>query len=184
MKLIISSLLFIIICLNNWAQSFTVQSNSVMLNGSPHVQDFNDNTYLDALSTETLTWTIIADSMPPTWEFSNCFPICYPIGVTNGTISITNGQSYYLNGHVYPNNTSGEGYWTMEITNGTTTELVTWHAIAGSVGILNDWLGVNQAKIKTIYNMEGKIVHEITPNQIFIVVYSDNSTTKIFVNDL
>ena len=184
MKLFISSLLFIIISLNNWAQSFTVQSNSVMLNGSPHVQDFNDNTYLDALSTETLTWTIIADSMPSTWEFSNCFPNCYPIGVTNGTISITNGQSYYLNGHVYPNNTSGEGYWTMEITNGTTTELVTWHAIAGSVGILNDWLGVNQAKIKTIYNMEGKIVHEIKPNQIFIVVYSDNSTTKIFVNDL
>ena len=61
---------------------------------------------------------------------------------------------------------------------------MTWHAIAGSVGILNDWLGVNQAKIKTIYNMEGKIVHEITPNQIFILVYSDNSTTKIFVNDL
>ena len=50
--------------MNNWAQSFTVQSNSVMLNGSPNVQDFNDNTYLDAFSTETLTWSIVADSMP------------------------------------------------------------------------------------------------------------------------
>jgi len=184
MKLIISFLLFITFCLNNLAQSFTVQSNSVMLNGSPNVQDFNDNTYLDALSTETLTWTIVADSMPSTWEFSNCFPNCYPIGVTNGTISITNGQSYYLNGHIYPNNTPGEGFWTMEITNGTTTELVTWYVIAGSVGILNDWIDNNKVEISAIYNMEGKIVHDITPNQIFIVVYSDNSTKKIFINDL
>ena len=43
---------------------------------------------------------------------------------------------------------------------------------------------MEKLSIKTIYNMEGKIVHEITPNQIFIVVYSDNSTKKIFVNDL
>ena len=66
--------------LEYWAQSFTVQSNSVMLNGSPNVQDFNDNTYLDAFSTETLTWSIVADSMPSSWEYSNCFPNCYPIG--------------------------------------------------------------------------------------------------------
>ena len=72
----------------------------------------------------------------------------------------------------------------MEITNGTTTELVTWYVIAGSVGILNDWIDNNKIEISAIYNMEGKIVHDITPNQIFIVVYSDNSTKKIFVNDL
>ena len=64
MKFSLTSLLLTLISLNNWAQSFTVQSNSVMLNGSPNVQDFNDNTYLDALSTETLTWSIVADSMP------------------------------------------------------------------------------------------------------------------------
>ena len=65
----------ILLSFNNWAQSFTVQSNSIMLNGSPNVQDFNDNTYLDALSTETLTWSIVADSMPSSWEFLIVFLI-------------------------------------------------------------------------------------------------------------
>jgi len=184
MKLIISSLLLTIFYLNNWAQSFTVQSNSVMLNGSPNVQDFYDNTYLDALSTETLTWSIVADSMPSSWEYSNCFPNCYPIGTTNGTLSITNGQSYYLNGHIYPNNTPGEGFWTMEITNGTTTELVTWNVVAGSVGILNDWIDNNIVEISAIYNMGGKMVRDLKPNQIFIVFFNDKTSKKIFVSDL
>ena len=184
MKLVVASVFFTIFSLNYWAQSFTVQSNSVMLNGSPNVQDFNDNTYLDALSTETLSWSIVADSMPSAWEYSNCFPNCYPIGTINGTLSITNGQSYYLNGHIYPNNTPGEGYWTMEITNGTTTELVTWYVVAGSVGILNDWINNNQTEIKSIYNLEGKIVNELKPNKIFIVVYNDNTSKKVFVSEL
>ena len=184
MKLLLTSLTLILLSFNNWAQSFTVQSNSIMLNGSPNVQDFNDNTYLDALSTETLTWSIIADSMPSSWEYSNCFPNCYPIGITNGTLSITNGQSYYLNGHIYPNNTPGEGFWTMEITNGTTTELVTWYVVAGSVGILDDWIYNNQSEISTIYNMEGKIVNELKPNQIFIIVFKDKTSKKVFVSVL
>ena len=47
MKLLLTSLTLILLSFNNWAQSFTVQSNSIMLNGSPNVQDFNDNTYLE-----------------------------------------------------------------------------------------------------------------------------------------
>ena len=69
----------------------------------------------------------------------------------------------------------------MEITNGTTTELVTWHVVAGSVGILNDWINNNQTKIRTIYNLEGKMVNELKPNQIFIVVYNDNTSTKVLL---
>ena len=183
MKFFLTSLLLTLISLNNWAQSFTVQSNSVMLNGSPNVQDFNDNTYLDALSTETLTWSIVADSMPSNWEYSNCFPNCYPIGTTNGTLSITNGQSYYLNGHIYPNNTPGEGFWTMEITNGTTTELVTWYVEAGSVGIVNDFLTNKKQEIKNIFNLNGQIVNELKVNHFYIVQYNNNTTTKIFINE-
>ena len=183
MKFFLTSLLLILISLNNWAQSFTVQSNSVMLNGSPNVQDFNDNTYLDALSTETLTWSIVADSMPSSWEYSNCFPNCYPIGTTNGTLSITNGQSYYLNGHIYPNNTPGEGFWTMEITNGTTTELVTWYVVAGSVGIVNQFLTNKKQEIKNIFNINGQIVNELKVNHFYIVQYNNNTTTKIFINE-
>ena len=71
----------------------------------------------------------------------------------------------------------------MEITNGTTTELVTWHVVAGSVGILNDWINNNQTEIRTIYNLEGKIVNELKPNQIFIVVYNDNTSKVLLAND-
>ena len=71
----------------------------------------------------------------------------------------------------------------MEITNGTTTELVTWHVVAGSVGILNDWINNNQTKIRTIYNLEGKMVNELKPNQIFIVVYNNNTSKKVFVSE-
>ena len=183
MKLLLTSLTLILLSFNNWAQSFTVQSNSIMLNGSPNVQDFNDNTYLNALSTETLTWSIVADSMPSSWEYSNCFPNCYPIGTTNGTLSITNGQSYYLNGHIYPNNTPGEGFWTMEITNGTTTELVTWYVVAGSVGIVNDFLTNKKQEIKNIFNLNGQIVNELKVNHFYIVQYNNNTTTKIFINE-
>ena len=183
MKLLLTSLTLILLSFNNWAQSFTVQSNSIMLNGSPNVQDFNNNTYLDALSTETLTWSIVADSMPSSWEYSNCFPNCYPIGTTNGTLSITNGQSYYLNGHIYPNNTPGEGFWTMEITNGTTTELVTWYVVAGSVGIVNDFLTNKKQEIKNIFNLNGQIVNELKVNHFYIVQYNNNTTTKIFINE-
>ena len=183
MKLLLTSLTLILLSFNNWAQSFTVQSNSIMLNGSPNVQDFNDNTYLDALSTETLTWSIVADSMPSSWEYSNCFPNCYPIGTTNGTLSITNGQSYYLNGHIYPNNTPGEGFWTMEITNGTTTELVTWYVVAGSVGIVNQFLTNKKQEIKNIFNINGQIVNELKVNHFYIVQYNNNTTTKIFINE-
>ena len=78
----------------------------------------------------------------------------------------------------------GEGFWTMEITNGTTTELVTWHVVAGSVGILDDWIYNNQSEINTIYNMEGKIVNKLKPNQIFIIVFKDKTSKKVFVSDL
>ena len=72
----------------------------------------------------------------------------------------------------------------MEITNGTTTELVTWYVIAGSVGILNDWTDNNKAKISAIYNMQGKMVRDLKPNQIFIVFYNDKTSKKVFVSDL
>lgn len=165
------------------AQSFSIQSNNIFVNGLDTDNDFYQNTYLDALSNTSLSWSIIVDSMPSQWEFSNCFPNCYPIGVTSASINVTNGQSYYLNGHFYPHNTPGEGFFTMEITDSITTELITWHGIAGSVGIINDFLTNKKEEIKNIYNLNGQIVTDLKPNHFYIVQYNNNTSSKIFIND-
>ena len=174
---------FILVALNSYSQSFSVQQNNVSLTGVSTENDFSRNTYLDALADDSLTWNIISDSLPSSWDFSNCFPICYSIGVTSGDLVISNGQSYYLNCHIYPNNTSGEGFITMEISNNVgNTEQVTWHGIAGSVGIINNYYDSNKNNIKCIYDLSGKIVDDFKPNKIYIVQLNDNSFVKIFIN--
>ncbi len=153
------------------------------LTGQATDNDFSKNTYLEALLDDSLTWDIVVDSMPSTWEFSNCFPNCYTVGVSNGDLVISNGQSYYLNCHIYPNNTPGEGTITMKISNGTgTTEFVTWHGIAGNVGIINDFFN-QKDKIKHIYNLNGQIVKELMPNNIYIVELQNGLIYKTFISN-
>ena len=91
----------ILVAFNSYSQSFSVQQNNVPLSGLPTANDFSANTYLDALADDSLTWNIISDSLPSSWDFSNCFPNCYSIGQTSGDLVISNGQSYYLNCHIY-----------------------------------------------------------------------------------
>jgi hypothetical protein len=175
----------ILVVFNSYSQSFSVQQNNVPLSGLPTANDFSANTYLDALADDSLTWNIISDSLPSSWDFSNCFPNCYSIGQTSGNLVISNGQSYYLNCHIYPNNTSGEGFITMEINDGAgTSEFVTWYGIAGSVGIVNNYYNSNRNNIKCIYDLSGKIVDDFKPNKIYIVQLNDNSFVKLFTNNL
>ena len=172
----------ILVAFNSYSQSFSVQQNNVSLNGLSSNFDFSQNTYLDAFADDSLTWNIIMDSLPPSWSFSYCFPICYSIGVTYGDLVISNGQSYYLNCHIYPNNTSGEGFITMEINNNSGySEEVKWYGVAGNVGIVNQFLE-KRGEVKNIYNLNGQIVNDYKPNQIYIVQLNDNSLVKIFVN--
>ena len=178
MKLIITILSFFLF-LNLQCQSFSVQQNNISLSGMSSDNDFYQNTYLDGFSNTTLYWNIITDSMPSNWEFSNCFPLCYSIGITSGTLNIADGQSYYLNCHFYPNNTSGEGFISMEITDSITTETVTWHGVAGNVGLEEDYI-FNKNDISTIYNLNGQIVEKTTPNQLYIVQLKNKSFIKVF----
>ena len=174
---------FTIISLSSISQSFTVQDNNMSLSGQYTDNDFSKNTFLEALLDDSLTWEIVVDSMPSTWEFSNCFPNCYNIGVTSGDLVVLNGQSYYLNCHIYPNNTAGEGLITMKISNGAgTTEFVTWHGIAGSVGIIDDFFN-NKDKIKRIYNLNGQIVKYLKPNTIYIVELQNGVVYKTFISN-
>lgn len=165
------------------AQSFTIQNNYITLSGSSTDNEFSENTFLDAISNGSVVWSIVLDSIPLGWEFSNCFPNCYPIGTTNGTLNMIQGESYYLNGHFYPNNIAGEGKIIMEIDDGNgTVQQVTWYGIAGSVDIINNYVNSNLKEIKYIFNLNGQLVNEFTPNQLYIITYNDGSNGKIFVS--
>ena len=71
----------------------------------------------------------------------------------------------------------------MEITNSSgVTEQVTWHGVAGSEGIVNEFFKTS-SEIKNIYNLNGQIVQEFQNNRIYIVQLKDNSVVKTFINN-
>jgi len=173
----------IVFSINLIGQSFVLQQDNISMNGQPTSNEFSEFTYLEALNNDILTWNIIVDSLPSPWEYSYCFPSCHNIGVSNGSLNIVGGQQYLLNCHIYPNNKSGEGIIQMEITNGNeTTEIVTWHVVAGNVGFINDFF-YEKTKISKIYNLSGQEVNEFTPYQIYIVQLKNGSFIKTFVNN-
>jgi hypothetical protein len=179
-------LLFALIICNDitYSQSFNLDATSVTIDACTGCAGPGNNTNLNALSDATLNWSIIDVDIPEGWEFSNCFPNCYPIGVLSGVLNITSGQQYYLNCHVYPNEIMGEGTITMEITdNAGTVEEVTWTALIGSAGIIENILNEDQLSIKSIYNMQGQQIQELLKNELQIVVFSDNSRKQVFITE-
>jgi hypothetical protein len=164
--------------------SFNVDENNITIQACTDCSGPASNTYLNGLSNATLSWTVVDTDLPDGWEFSHCFPNCYDIGVTAGVLSISSGQQYYLNCHVYPNEVAGEGSITMEITdNNGTTEQVTWNAIIGSAGLLENILYEEQNKIQAIYTMQGQRIPELLKNQLQIVIFSDNTRKQVFISE-
>lgn len=184
MNKLIFSIALILFCSICYSQSFTVRDSILYVNGEPGEADFAKNTYLDAINDGSLVWEIVSDSMPLGWDFSNCFPDCYSIGVTTGNLNFSQGSSYYLNGHFYPNNISGEGKVTMKLNDGNgTIEYVTWHGFAGSVGIIDQHIRKHKSQVKNIYNLNGQLVNEINTNQLYIYEFYDGSFVKYFILD-
>ena len=176
--------LFLIVTGIVFAQSFSVDDNVVTLNGSSTDVSIANNTFLNALSSETLQWLIVDASIPEGWEFSNCFPNCYDIGVTSGSLEMLEGESYYLNCHIYPNEIPGEGSVTMQILDNTgTVEEVTWQAVVGSASLIEIYLDANEKEIKSIYTMDGKMVSELLINQLQFVVFSDGASKQLYITE-
>ena len=165
-----------------YAQSFNVDQNIVDIDACTACTGPSNNTNLNALEDVTLSWSIVDTDIPEGWEFSNCFPNCYEIGITSGVLNITSGQQYYLNCHVYPNEIAGEGSIIMQITdNNGTIEEVTWNAIIGSAGYFENILDQDELTIKAIYNLQGRQIPELLKNKLQILVFSDNSRKQVFI---
>ena len=177
-------LAFILLTVQSFAtaQSFNIDQNIVNIEACTACTGPASNTNLNALEDAVLNWLIVDTDVPVGWDFSICFPNCYEIGVTSGVLNITSGQQYYLNCHVYPNEIAGEGSITMQITdNNGTIEEVTWNAIIGSAGLIDNILDEDKLTIKAIYNLQGRQIPELMKNQLQIIVYSDNSRKQVFI---
>ena len=184
MKEVILFSLFLIVNGIVFAHSFSVDDNVVTLNGRSTDVSIANNTFLNALSSETLQWLIVDASIPEGWEFSNCFPNCYDIGVTSGSLEMLEGESYYLNCHIYPNEIPGEGSVTMQILDNIgTVEEVTWQAVVGSANLIENYLDANEKEIKSIYTMDGKMVSELLINQLQFVVFSDGTSKQLYITE-
>ena len=182
MKKLISTISFTVISFGLFSQSFNVDVTNITIDACTECASPANNTYLNALSDETVYWSIIDVDIPEGWEFSNCFPNCYPIGTTSGDLNITSGQQYYLNCHVYPNEIMGEGTITMQISdNEGTVEDVTWSVFIGSASLIENAL--NQKEIRGYYTLEGKEISEPLKGTLMFVVYEDGSSRQIFITE-
>ena len=181
MKIFVLPLLMMISSLTI-AQSFSIDDIIVNIEGNSSETSIANNTFLNAQSTGSIQWSIVDVSLPAEWDFSNCFPNCYQIGETSGTLSMLEGESYYLNCHIYPNNIHGEGSVKMAISdNMGLVQEVTWQVVVGSVSVIENDLDSNKKQIKSIYTQDGRLVNEFITNQIHIVVYEDGSIKQICV---
>ncbi len=165
-----------------FSQSFNVDDTNITIDACTGCTGPGNNTYLNALSDETVYWSIIDVDIPEGWEFSNCFPNCYPIGTTSGVLNITSGQQYYLNCHVYPNEIMGEGTITMQILdNKGTVEDVTWSVFIGSASLIENAL--NQKEIRGYYTLEGKKLSEPLKGALMFVVFEDGTSQQVFITE-
>ena len=176
------SISFVISFSFSFCQSFNLDDTNINIDACTGCASPGNNTYLNALSDETVYWSIIDVDIPEGWEFSNCFPNCYPIGTTSGELSITSGEQYYLNCHVYPNEIMGEGTITMQISdNKGTVEDVTWSVFIGSASLIENAL--NQKEILGYYTLEGKKLSEPIKRALMFVVYEDGTSQQIFITE-
>ena len=157
---------------------YSIDDHFIELNDVYTVSDFYANTFFNAEEEVSVEWLIVRDSMPSEWEFSNCFPSCYPPGVLFGTGDFVEGSQQYLNCHFYPNNVAGEGIVQMQITvNSSIVDTVTWRGNASEVSSISQWHSTSNPVI-SIYNLFGQKIEKTEPNQVYIMQYHDGTIRK------
>ena len=167
---------FIVVAQNTY---HSIEQNEIILQGSSLDNDFYQNTYYNAFEDLAITWEIITSDLPNEWDFSICFPECYPIGTINGSTEFIANSNNYLNCHVYPNNIAGSGLIQMEIiTDGLFVDTVSWIATANEAMLINE--NIYSKKLVKITDGLGREVNRTT-HQLLFHIYDDGSVEKKFI---
>ena len=157
----------------------SIDQNEIILQGSSSDYDFYQNTYYNAFEELEITWEIINADIPNEWDFSICFPECYPIGTTIGSNEFITNSSNYLNCHVYPNNIAGSGLIQMAIiTDGLYVDTVSWIATANEAMMIDE--NIYSKKLVKITGGLGQEVNQTT-SKILFYIYDDGSVDKKYI---
>ena len=174
-------LLLILLCLPfiGFGQTHFIDQNNMQMFGDDDVSDISINTYYNSLDSCIISWNIITDSLPSLWDFSICFPNCYPIGVISGQDEISANQQLYLNCHMYPNGQAGEGIIQMEIlTNNLHKDTVTW---LGTINSTTGFFQINSIDVnKVLLKVTDLLGRETkgTKNEPLLYIYDDGTVEK------
>ncbi len=176
-------LLLILFPLFSIAQTHTINDYLIEMNGTTNDNDLSANTYYNAIDNCDISWNIIKDSMPLGWEFSICFPDCYPIGITNSQNIFSANENTYLNCHMYHNGYPGYGIIKMQITtNNQFSDTITWTGTVDLFTSINNISSNKNKKIVNVINIVGKQT-KIRQNSFLIYVYDDGTfEKKIFID--
>ena len=118
--------------------------------------------------------------MPSQWEFSICFPDCYPIGVVNQQNLFMPNTNNYLNCHMYPNGQVGNGIVQMQIvTNNSYIDTVTWNGVISSTANIDliNASSVRSKQLIEVYNILGK-PSKVVKNKMLYFMYEDGRVEK------
>ena len=122
-------------------QTHTIDNDTLHIVGYASDNDVAVNTFYNAVTEVEVAWNVLDIQIPDGWEYSFCFPNCYPIGVTQSTSAFPANSQQYLNCHVYPNGIPGSGTIQLLIeTNELHQDTVTWVASfeeGSNTGLIN-----------------------------------------------
>ena len=177
-------LLIILLCLPiiGFGQAHSIDQNNLQMYGTNNDANISANTYYNTIDTCFISWNIIQRSLPNQWDFSICFPNCYAIGTINSQNLIFPNEQVYLNCHIYPNNTSGNGIIQMEITtNNLHKDTVTWMISISSFSntYQSPVIDFEKAEPLKIIDLLGRETKQT--NQPLFYIYDDRKAEKIII---
>jgi hypothetical protein len=176
-------LILFIVPFISFSQLFTIETDYMEIYNLSSVNNFSENTYVNTLENINMSYQIIVDSMPPSWDFQHCFPECHPINTYEiDPISFPSDSSVFLKGHFYPNNVSGEGLLIMEIeaNHGLYVDTVIWRGTAMEETSLTEYLNAS-SEIKYITNLMGQQIVNLNSEDIIIVTYKSNKSKTYYI---
>ena len=128
----------------------------------------------------TLIGILYTIPCPTNWEFSICFPDCHNVGVINGSDLLLPNVKSYLNCHMYPNGTFGEGVVKMEIlTNNIYRDTIIWYGQVNLSSNIENQNSSDQYKLTKVTDIYGRETSKHN-NKLLIYIYSNGKVEKKF----
>ena len=165
-----------------FSQSHSIDTLNLEMVGTTLFENVSSNTYYNTNDSCVVYWSVVEVSIPNGWEYSFCFPDCYPIGQSSGQDNFMPNEQIYLGCHFYPNQILGFGTIKLEIiTNGIYTDTVTWNGIINPLASIQEHTTNKELlKVTDLLGRETKV----TKNEPLLYLYDDGTVEKRIIIEL